>query len=112
MSLYQEIIFLDNFYKGDWIVENVIPYYEPLIEPKAEIDRHYFWSNTWIGRQDFSKRKYNIGKATVADLQKGHGIELPPHVKEKRKLLRNAVIPEIGLYLFNMATRKYENETI
>ena len=31
MKLYQEIIFLETFYKGKYCVENVIPYYEPLI---------------------------------------------------------------------------------
>ena len=31
MSLYQEIIFLKHHYNGKWIVENVNPYYEPLI---------------------------------------------------------------------------------
>ena len=31
MKLYEEIIFLDNYFKGKYVVENVIPYYEPLI---------------------------------------------------------------------------------
>jgi DNA (cytosine-5)-methyltransferase 1 len=44
MDLYQEIIFLKHYFKGFWVVENVISYYEPLIEPK-KIQRHYFWSN-------------------------------------------------------------------
>lgn len=100
MSLYQEIIFLQNFYKGNWVVENVIPYYKPLIEPRAEIDRHYFWSNTWIGRQDFSKRSYSIARATKEMLANTHSIELPPNTKNQRKLLRNAVLPEVGLYVF------------
>ena len=40
MKLYQEIIFLQNFYKGKFCVENVISYYEPLIKP-TQIGRHY-----------------------------------------------------------------------
>lgn len=103
MSLYQEIIFLQQFYKGNWIIENVIPYYEPLIEPKVEIDRHYFWSNRWLGRMDYGKRDYNLAKATKEKLSKGHGIVLPPDTKDQRKLLRNAVLPEVGLYLFELA---------
>lgn len=31
MSLYQEIIFLQHFFKGKFVVENVKPFYEPLI---------------------------------------------------------------------------------
>lgn len=104
MSLYQEIIFLQHFYEGTWVVENVTPYYTPLIEPKAIIDRHYFWSNNWLGRMDFSKRSYSIDKATKEQLAAGHGIELPEGTKDQRKLLRNAVLPEVGLYVFKTAT--------
>ena len=35
MKLYEEIIFLDNYFKGKYF-ENVIPYYEPLIAAKKE----------------------------------------------------------------------------
>jgi DNA (cytosine-5)-methyltransferase 1 len=45
MALYQEIIFLSHVFKGKWVVENVKPYYTPLIEPTAVVSRHYFWSN-------------------------------------------------------------------
>ena len=44
MSLYQEVIFLDNFFKGKYIVENVIPYYDPLM-PAQKRGRHLYWSN-------------------------------------------------------------------
>jgi DNA (cytosine-5)-methyltransferase 1 len=44
MTLYQEIIFLDNYFKGKYIVENVIPFYEPLI-PAQKRDRHLYWCN-------------------------------------------------------------------
>ncbi len=104
MKLYQEILFLDNFFRGDWIVENVIPYYEPLIEPKLEIDRHYFWSNKWLGRADFSKRSYNLAHATKEILSNGHDIVLPEGTKDQRKLLRNAVKPIIGGYLLDHIT--------
>jgi hypothetical protein len=39
MKLYQEILFLDNIgFKVSYVVENVIPYYEPLIPAKSEVD--------------------------------------------------------------------------
>ena len=40
MDLYQEIIFLNNSYDGKWVVENVVPYYEPLIPPTKKVGRH------------------------------------------------------------------------
>lgn len=36
MKLYEEIIFLDNHFDGKYCVENVTPYYEPLIPAKKE----------------------------------------------------------------------------
>ena len=51
MMLYQEIIFLQHFFDGDWVVENVIPYYKPLI-PATSVGRHLFWSNFTIRAHD------------------------------------------------------------
>ena len=45
MKLYQEILFLQHYYKtGKWCVENVIPYYEPLIAAQKR-GRHLYWTN-------------------------------------------------------------------
>jgi len=44
MRLYEEIIFLKGYFKGKWVVENVISWYEPLLEPQKR-GRHYFWAN-------------------------------------------------------------------
>ncbi len=45
MILYQEIIFLQHYFKtGKYVVENVIPYYEPLIKAEKR-DRHLYWTN-------------------------------------------------------------------
>ena len=41
MKLYEEIIFLQYFFKGKYCVENVIGYYKPLIAPQ-EINLHYY----------------------------------------------------------------------
>ena len=43
LKLYEEIIFLDTFFKGKYCVENVIPYYEPLI-PAKKRGRHLYWT--------------------------------------------------------------------
>jgi len=44
MKLYQEIIFLQHHFKGKYCVENVIPYYKPII-PAIERNRHLYWAN-------------------------------------------------------------------
>lgn len=41
MKLYQEIIFLKHYYRGKWSVENVEPFYDPLIPPTKQIGRHF-----------------------------------------------------------------------
>ena len=43
-KLYEEIVFLDNYFDGKYVVENVIPYYEPLI-PAKKRGRHLYWTN-------------------------------------------------------------------
>lgn len=44
MKLYEEIIFLEQFFNGKYCVENVIPYYNPLI-PAKKRGRHLYWTN-------------------------------------------------------------------
>jgi len=100
MSLYQEIIFLKHFFKGKWVVENVIPYYGPLIAPTASIDRHLFWSNFPIN-PFATTRSHDVSRATKEILAEHHGIELPEKTKDKRKLLRNAVNPIVGQHILN-----------
>jgi len=105
MKLYEEIIFLKHFYKGNWIVENVIPYYLPLLEPVAVIDRHFIWSNKPISESKFSRgyagRVTNQSKETLAA---EYGITLPIGTKNQRKLLRNAVHPDFGRYILDEMT--------
>ena len=104
MSLYQEIIFLKKFFKGKWCVENVIPYYEPLIAPAATLDRHHFWANFTIGEADLDfTRAFSVTDTNKETLAAHHGIELPAGTKNQRKLLRNAVTPTVGLHVLKEA---------
>lgn len=105
MKLYEEIIFLERFYKGNWVVENVVPYYKPLVQPSALLDRHYFWSNYIIGTDaDFARSyKGRITDQSKETLAAHHGIQLPIGTKNQRKLLRNAVDPVVGLHVFKEA---------
>lgn len=109
MKLYEEIIFLKHFYDGDWVVENVIPYYAPLIKPTAILDRHCIWSNKPIGAKKFD-RGYTIDLTRQVGskeiLAKAYGIDLPVGTKNQRKLLRNAVDPRLGLHILNQSQVK------
>ena len=100
MRLYQEILFLQANFKGKWVVENVKPYYKPLIEPTAVLQRHYFWSNFPIKDKEFKKDK--IRTAQIPQLQKLHGYDLSEYkLKNKRQVLRNCVYPELGKHILD-----------
>ena len=98
MKLYQEILFLQYNFKGSWVVENVKPYYEPLIPPNAILQRHYFWSNFYIPKIYIPTDL--IRKAQIPDLQKHIGIDLSQYkISDKRQILRNCVFPELGRHI-------------
>lgn len=98
MKLYQEIIFLQANAKCHWVVENVKPYYKPLIEPNKELQRHLFWCNFKIDDKVFEKD--NIRKAQIPDLEKMYGYDLSNYkLANKRQVLRNCVKPELGLHI-------------
>lgn len=108
MRLYQEILLLKHYYKGKYCVENVIPFYSPLIEPQ-KISRHCFWANFIIHPKDFpplSKIQNDLGK-----LEKHFGFEIKKYEflkGDKRILLRNCVEPELGLHIFQEAFREHK----
>jgi DNA (cytosine-5)-methyltransferase 1 len=105
MKLYQEIIFLSSYFKGKWVVENVIPFYEPLI-PANKRGRHLYWTNFNIPNE-LSDRKGNFmeGKNEVENWCKFHKIDLSSYKGEQRKdkIARNLVDYEAGLSIFNAA---------
>ena len=112
-SLYQIIIFLTHFYKGKWVVENVKPYYEPLIKPTTIMGRHYFWSNFEILPIEVPNIKGFITNGTVAETQKMKdwlGIQYEGNIYYKGnhcpgQVLRNCVHPEVGLHIINESER-------
>jgi len=103
MTLYEEILFLQHHAKYKWVIENVKPYYKPLIEGKL-IQRHLFWSNFQITNVKIEKD--NIRTAQIPDLQKKYGFDLSEFkLKNKRQILRNCVEPKLGLHILNCATQ-------
>jgi DNA (cytosine-5)-methyltransferase 1 len=106
MKLYEEIIYLKHFFKGNWVVENVISYYEPLIKPQ-ESNNHYFWCNFILSK--FAKDKRGIRTENINYKEKRNGFDLSNiKISEefKKKVLNNCVKPELGLHVFNMAFKE------
>jgi len=98
MSLYQEIILLQTFYKGGYCVENVIPYYKPLI-PAQQRDRHLFWANFYIRECPKAPAKMEI---PVKEGLQMMGYNLDDYTGiDKRKAMRNCVMPEVGKHILD-----------
>lgn len=108
MSLYQEIIFLQNFAKCPWVVENVVPYYEPLIEPTKRVGRHMFWSNFEFQADDVKTPPDFINKCNVSGkkaIQEWLGIHYEENIYYEKnhcpaQILRNCVHPLMGKQIF------------
>ena len=102
MTLYQEIIWLKTFFKGKWVIENVKPYYKPLIEPSFVIDRHYFWSSGFVFGCQYNDNYDSIRSNIKAMADKyGYDLDLLKSCNvDCRLVLRNLVVPEIGKNIF------------
>ena len=104
MSLYQEIVFLKHYFKGKWVVENVNPYYEPLIVP-IKLGRHCLWSNFNIS--NIEVKKDNLIKKHASELKEVNGFNISKISSNIKDLvLRNCVNSELGLHVFEMAFSK------
>lgn len=105
MALYQEILFLDNYYKGKYVVENVIPFYEPLI-PAQKRDRHLYWCNFKLPN-DLNGRPQPKGFIDTGSKPNEifHEIDLATYKGEQRKdkIARNLVDYEAGKTIFSVA---------
>jgi DNA (cytosine-5)-methyltransferase 1 len=104
MTLYQEIIFLDNFFNGKYCVENVIPYYEPLIVAQKR-GRHLYWTNFKLPA-DINERPpigISTGKKEHKRLEEFHQFKCNPNAGGYREVLRNLVDYEAGKTIFQTA---------
>jgi len=105
LKLYEEIIFLDNYFKGQYCVENVIPYYEPLIAAKKR-GRHLYWTNFNLPN-DLNDRRFAISqtKNELEALCKFHDINLIFYKgnQNKVKIGRNLVDYEAGKTILETA---------
>ena len=110
MKLYEEIILLQKWFKGKYVVENVMSYYEPLIQPQIS-GKHYFWSNFDIPIFSSSSRKNvrnNKGSTLKKKMEdKGLIIENFYNYKgDKRTLLNNAIEGELGLAILESSQQE------
>lgn len=107
MSLYQQILFLRQYAKAPWVVENVVPYYTPLV-PGKKMGRHMFWSNFDFPDFDVPRppdfiNKCNLkGKQAMMDWL---GIHYPENIYYGEnhcpaQILRNCVHPLLGQHIF------------
>jgi len=112
MKLYQEIIFLDKYFKGKYCVENVIPYYEPLI-PCKKRGRHLYWTNFNLPNI-LSNRKGNFmeGEKEVNKWCVFHEIDISTYkgTQRKDKIARNLVDYEAGKTILKTALGILDNE--
>lgn len=108
MTLYQEIIFLRQWCKIPFVVENVVSYYDPLIKPH-ECGRHYFWSNFFITDIP-TEKETTIEYVEGAKPRYGFSIR-GISVENKRQIMRNLVDPKVGLHVFNCVF-KYEQKKL
>jgi DNA (cytosine-5)-methyltransferase 1 len=105
MKLYEEIIFLDNHFDGKYCVENVTPYYEPLI-PAKKRGRHLYWTNFNLPN-DLKERKLDGILCTMIDehkkLEVFHDLKINANLGGYRDVLRNLVDYEAGKTIFATA---------
>jgi len=99
LRLYELILFLKHYYDGFWVVENVIPFYKPIIKPTTKIGRHYFWSNKDLSSINIKDRNSNqiIGNDTLYGFNiKNLNINI-----RKDQVIRNLHNPIIGKHIFD-----------
>lgn len=133
--LYGEIILLRHRAPAGtrWCVENVIPYYTPLIPPTAKLGRHFAWGNFKLpqladtgcrvrtaaevrGARVLRMGAYRAVKPRLgamdvgeaSDFEQAYGLRLPRCAEtwgrqKRRQVMRNCVDPAMGLAVWNAA---------
>jgi len=101
--LYELVTFLKHYFKGLWCVENVKPFYEPLMNPK-QVGRHLFWSNFNI--LPFNKKDADCTNGKIEDWEELHGFDISEYKFDdvrRDKVLRNCVNPDLGNHILECA---------
>lgn len=107
LRLYSLIYFLKAHFKGLWIVENVKPYYSPLIKPNITLGRHVFWCNFSINKKEFREKEHFNALKDVARV-KNLNLEFIRQTGFKgalHYLVQNAVNPKISSWIFKFVEK-------
>ena len=102
LSLYEEILLLDHIFEGKgWIVENVRPWYDYLIELTVLVGRHVFWSSFEFEIEDVPRPKNFVENARPQVLKDWLGIQYEGNIyygnnHSPEQVLRNCVHPIVG----------------
>ena len=99
VTLYQQIILLKSWFKGKYVIENVIPYYDYLVKPSFIIGRHPFWSNFTV--KHLEVKNIDVTRSSNEELSEYLGIPIPRY--KAGLTLRNSVEPRTGLHILNSA---------
>ena len=114
MKLYQEILFLEHHFNGKYLVENVIPYYEPLI-PAQKRGRHLYWSNfklpNTLSDRSHKLKEQHTNSESLKHYNDYHNFDFTKYKGEQLilKIARNLVDYEAGRTILETAlniTRK------
>jgi len=113
LRLYEVKIFLDFNFDGGYVIENVVPYYEPLIKPTVKLGRHLFWASFEIEQFEVKQPKGFITTGTIKGaerLKKWLGIDYVGNIyyngnHDPCQVLRNCVHPDLGLHVFDCFKR-------
>lgn len=105
LKLYEEVILLKHYFAGKYCVENVIPYYTPLIAAQKR-GRHLYWVNFKLPTI-LSERSVLIGsgKNEIEKLSQFHEFEFNKYkgTQRKDKIARNLVDYEAGKSILEAA---------
>lgn len=114
MKLYQEILLLNYHFKGKYVVENVIPYYDPLLNPKKR-GRHLYWTNFNLP-SNLQDRRFAIcsAKNEVDGLCEFHNYNFRQYKGKQpiNKIARNLVDYEAGKTILETAIGIIKKENV
>jgi len=114
LKLYEEVLFLKHYFDGKYCVENVIPYYEPLIAAKKR-GRHLYWTNFLLPNDLGERKSISMqSKDEVTQWCEFHKYDFRQYKGEQRidKIARNLVDYEAGKTIFNIARGIVEKSNI
>ena len=103
LKLYEEILLLDYHFKGKYVIENVIPYYNPMLNPKKR-DRHLYWTNFNLPHNLNSRHFKGLCQTNneLIKLCKFHNFDFTKYKGQQLilKIARNLVDYEAGKTIF------------